>query len=75
MLEHFKDRKLILYPEPVNLRKVFQGLNSLCPLTDLFTGDVYIFINRRHKLLKALKKCMNKVKYTISIIEIKLLFY
>ena len=54
MLEYFKDRKLILHPETVNLRKSFQGLSSLCSLNQLFAGDVYIFINLRHKLLKAL---------------------
>jgi len=54
MLEYFKDRQLILHSEAVNLRKGFQGLSSLCSLDQLFAGDVYIFINRRHKLLKAL---------------------
>ena len=54
MLEYFKDRKLILHSEAVNLRKGFQGLRELSSLEQLFSGDVYLFINRRHNLLKAL---------------------
>ena len=54
MLEYFKDRKLILHSEPVNLRKGFQGLRDLSSLEQLFVGDVYLFVNRRKNLLKAL---------------------
>ena len=54
MLEYFKDRKLNLHLEPVNLRKGFQGLRELSSLEQLFAGDVYLFVNRRHNLLKAL---------------------
>ena len=54
MLEYFKDRQLHLYPESVNLRKSFNGLLGLANMENIFRGDVYIFINRRRNLLKAL---------------------
>ena len=54
MLEYFKDRKLRLHPEPVNLRKSFSGLTALSNLEKLFAGDVYLFMNRRRNLLKGL---------------------
>ena len=54
MIEYFKDRKLRLHPEPVNLRKSFSGLTALSDLERLFAGDVYLFVNRRRNLLKGL---------------------
>ena len=54
MLEYFKDRILRLHPEPVNLRKSFNGLTALSNLEKLFAGDVYLFMNRRRNLLKGL---------------------
>ena len=54
MIEYFKDRKLWLHPETVNMQKSFNGLLDLADNERLFAGDVFIFMNRRRKLLKAL---------------------
>ena len=54
MIEYFKDRQLWLYPEPVNIQKSFRGLIALSDDQKVFSGDVFIFVNRRRKILKAL---------------------
>ena len=54
MIEYFKDRKLWLHHEAVNMQKSFRGLLDLADQEKLFEGDVFIFMNKRRKLLKAL---------------------
>ena len=54
MIEYFKDRQIWLHSEPVNMQKSFRGLSTLVDEDKIFSGDVFIFMNRRRKLLKGL---------------------
>ena len=42
MLEYFKDPKLHLYSEAVNLRESVSRLTALSDLERLFAGEVYL---------------------------------
>ena len=46
MIEYFKDRKLWLHHEAVNMQKSFRGLLDLADQEKLFEGDVFIFMNK-----------------------------
>ena len=57
MLEYFKARQLKVYPEAVNINRSYNGLFGLLneqEKTELIEGSIFIFINRRRKMLKAL---------------------
>ena len=49
--------RIFLYTKPADLRKGFAGLYALARthLSDPIHGDLYLFLNRRRTLLKALR--------------------
>ena len=58
MIGNLSDRKFIIYPEAVNLRKNFLGLMGLVEESgrsvEFFNNTAIVFINRRRNMFKCL---------------------
>lgn len=50
----FEDRKIMVYKDPVDMRKSFDGLFSLVKSSGIFEGNVFIFLSKNRKRAKTL---------------------
>ena len=58
MIDVYSAKRIWLYSQPADLRKGFGGLYAIANNTlgvDPMDGDIFIFLNRRRTLLKALR--------------------
>jgi transposase len=47
-------RNVLVYREPVDMRRSYDGLHALVKAQDVLSGDVFLFVSRDRKRAKAL---------------------
>ena len=56
MIELISGRRIFVHREPVDMRKAFDGLTALATAhfkRDVLAGDVFVFVGRDRKRIKA----------------------